>query len=233
MAAFTQIFKEHDILESFNGKESNLGRFAGIEKNEYWLVKNKKTDEEYYMMDVSMNRLTKFDKESLDKILSVGKIWTVCTGYVVYEYERNKKISLHAFLMDHYGHGKEQGALSVDHINQDKLDNRMSNLRLTTQSNQNINKTYNKHENSIYNKERPEGMESIRLPRYVSYRKEYNDTQNKKGLREYFVIENEKCPLYGGKHIFVSSKSAKTPALEKYNIILEKMKELDIEIMYT
>ena len=43
MAAFTQIFKEHDILESFNGKESNLGRFAGIEKNEYWLVKNKKT----------------------------------------------------------------------------------------------------------------------------------------------------------------------------------------------
>ena len=44
MAAFTQIFKEHDILESFNGKESNLGRFAGIEKNEYWLVKNKKTD---------------------------------------------------------------------------------------------------------------------------------------------------------------------------------------------
>ena len=73
----------------------------------------------------------------------------------------------------------------------------------------------------------------IRLPRYVSYRKEYNDTQNKKGLREYLVIENEKCPLYGGKHIFVSSKSAKTPALEKYNIILEKMKELDIEIMNT
>ena len=84
MAALTQIFKEHDILESFNGKESNLGRFAGIEKNEYWLVKNKKTDEEYYMMDVSMNRLTKFDKESLDKILSVGKICTVCTVYVVY-----------------------------------------------------------------------------------------------------------------------------------------------------
>ena len=41
------IEKEHTILNIFKGKISRFGRYAGIEKNKYWLVKNNKTNEKY------------------------------------------------------------------------------------------------------------------------------------------------------------------------------------------
>jgi len=232
MSILNEIFKEHEILESFNGKSTKRGKFANHEKNEYWLVRNKKTGEEYYMMDVSNNRLTKFDKDKLEKILSIDKIWTVCNNYVVVEYERNKKIAMHAFLMDHSGNGKEQGALSVDHINQDKMDNRIINLRITTQSVQNSNRPYKKNEDSKYYTNRPPEMEEIQLPRYVEYYTEYRDSKNMTGFREFFTLTHPKCPAYGKKNKIVSSKSTSMSALEKYNFIMDKMKEYEIEIMY-
>lgn len=48
MSILSKIFEKHEIIESFDGKTSNMGRFSGIEKNEYWLVKDKKTNEEFF-----------------------------------------------------------------------------------------------------------------------------------------------------------------------------------------
>ena len=118
-------------------------------------------------------------------------------------------------------------ATHLPNINQNKLDNRMLNLRLATQSEQNVNKKYNKFEESIYNLERPPNMEDIRLPRYVEYRKEYRDIKNKTGMRDYFVITHDKCPKYGKKNAFVSTKSMKVSAIEKYTKVLDIMKELN------
>ena len=214
------INENHIILQSF--KKLN---------NKYWLVINKETNEEYYLMKC-VNKLTMIDIESIDKIISLNKTLTICNNYVVFKLNSKKQIALHAFLMNHYGHGLTKGSLSVDHINQNKLDNRMLNLRLATQSEQNVNKKYNKFEESIYNLERPPNMEDIRLPRYVEYRKEYRDIKNKTGMRDYFVITHDKCPKYGKKNAFVSTKSMKIPAIEKYTKVLDIMKELDIEIKF-
>jgi len=233
MSILNKIFLEHEIIESYDGKISKLGRFNGIEKNEYWLVKNKISDDEYYLMDCGKMNLVKIDKESIQKIVDNRRCWFICpNGYASAKNDDGKQIYMHAFLMNHYGNGLEKGSLSVDHINQNKMDNRMCNLRITSQSEQNINKIYSKNENSKYNLNRPEGMETIELPRNVEYKIEYRDKENKKGVREYFILSHPNCPKYGTKNCIVSTKSAEKTAIEKFEFILEKMKELDIEIKY-
>ena len=227
------IEQEHTILQNFKGKVTEIGRYSGIEKNKYWLVKNKETNEEYYIIDCGKIELVLIDKLSIDKIVQMKRCWfTSKNGYISIKDDSDNQMYLHAFLMNHYGHGKTQGNLSVDHINQNKLDNRLSNLRLATQSEQNVNKIYNKFEESIYNKERPPDMKDIRLPRHVDYRKGYKDIINKTGMRDFFIVTHPKCPIYGKKNAFVSTKSMKVSALEKYTQVLDKMKELDIEIKY-
>ena len=69
MSILSKIFKDHEVLGSFDGKISEVGRFSGIENNEYWLVKNKETGDEYYMMDCGKLNLAKIDKQSIDKII--------------------------------------------------------------------------------------------------------------------------------------------------------------------
>ena len=216
---------DHQILETHNGIiiTSNC-RFKGQEKNKYWLVKNRESEEIYYIMDVSNNRYTIFDIVSLEKVLSLKKIWSVSNGYVVCEYERNKKISMHGLLMNHTGHGLNKDAKFIQHLNNDKLDNRMKNLDLVTLTQQNSNRDKCKRRTDA--KSLPDGLQQSDLPKYVTYNVEYkkNSDEEKEFFRDYFKIE--KHPLLNDK-IWTTSKSKQYTVKQKLQQAIEYLKTLE------
>ena len=239
-----------EILDTFQGKIMITGKDARKEKNRYCIIRDMlKIDNSatvpdndnitYAIMHCNDSIFTKISIESIELINSFSNTWNVgvSNGYVkntvsqdncnvdfiTFENNNSKKVYLHSLLMRN---DMEKSNLSVDHINKDILDNRLSNLRLADQSMQNRNKSYHKFKDSKYYTDGPNGMESVPiLPRFVSYCNEYktNDDDTKKKIKEFLCIEHENCPLYGKKHLYKSASGMIKPMYEKYLDILTKM----------
>jgi len=208
---FITIIENHTIIKEYEGKISKIGRYCGIEKNKYWLVKNDETKEEYYIIDCGKPDIVMVDKESINKIIEINNAWYYCkNGYIAAKIN-NKQIYMHAFLMNHIGHGKGQD--SVDHIDRNKLNNRLNNLRIVSQSEQNRNTG---KRNRKYNAcPLPDGITQEELPKYVVY---YKD-------RNHFKVE--KHPKQEEGERWSSTKSKKISIRDKLDRAIKHVQFLD------
>lgn len=213
-----------------------MGVAAGKEKNMYWKVYDKLFKTEYYIMYASGGVRSddvyfKFSIESINKVINAfdyRPIWyNTPVGYIATTNKKRDKYYLHQILMDHFGKGK--GQMSVDHINRDKLDNRLENLRITDQSEQNRN--CGKRNRKYNARSLPKELEGITLPKFVVY---YYEITNKEtgAWREFFKVEKHPgCPPNkSGKRIWIGSKSKKISLLDRLETAKHMCKQFDKNI---
>jgi hypothetical protein len=208
-----------------------------------------KSDEEpYYELSLMNNKTCKIDINSFPKIknIEIDNIcddfepnWYVNNGYIMCSIPSTKLLGnisrfiyMHRYLLNQFNY---DGKISVDHINQDPTDNRLSNLRLATQSTQNHNQT--KKERKFI---KLTGFDTeIQLPEYIEYVKEETIKSTRNGeecdsiLPEHFRIVSKYLEFekHSSKSSKISLKERLADALiKRYNLIINS--NVNIENLY-
>jgi hypothetical protein len=187
MSGIPEIPEGFIIGQRHTGIVQRMGKSAGVESNWYYDAIDQEGNE-CILMFCRPGGYTIIDKETLPQIREInGRLitWFImqngyASAHIIRENEL-KNIYLHQYLTDYYGHGI--GNDSIDHINRNKLDNRMINLRIATQSEQTANRGKMSRKHNA--KPLPEGIIQSDLPKFVIYYKEKRGD----GYREYFTVE--------------------------------------------
>jgi hypothetical protein len=211
---YNEIVNKYNIIDYIQGHHSTLGQQAYKIKNCLWKIKE--NEKEYLLMYCEKDTICKLCLESYKKILYFEKIYNNNKKLTWYKHSNGyiqthtsceqKCYYIHQIIMNCYGNGKGTLNISVDHIDQDPLNNTLENLRIATRKEQEQNskgiKPDTKRERSS-KKEMPEGLSYEMLKKYVYYNREFYDKEKTKE-REFFRVEHPKldkpwCTSKSGK----------------------------------
>ena len=166
-------------------------------KNPLWKVRE--NDREYLLMYCEKDTICILSNESYQKILEFEKIYKkkftffkCLNGYIQTHIPGEKTLYIHQIITGCYGNGKGTKNISIDHIDQNPLNNSLENLRIATRKEQQDNcngiKEGTKRERKSSAKPLPEGIAQDMMKKYVVYYQEWLDKEHTK-QREYFKIE--------------------------------------------
>jgi hypothetical protein len=216
-AYHANVVKQYNVIEYIQGHQVTVGHDAYKMKNPMWRVNE--NGKEIILMYCEKDTLCKICPESYKKMVefeanhetSKKITWHKhVNGYIV----GNNQLYIHQVITGCYGNGKGTKNVSVDHIDQDPLNNTMSNLREATRKEQEDNsngiKSGTKRERKSNARELPSGITQQMMCKYVVYYQEWLDKEHTR-TREYFKVE--KHPKLD-KH-WMTTKSGKVSIQEK------------------
>ena len=213
--------KDLEILQRISGNTLTMGKYAGEIRNPYWRVKDKNNQKEFYAMYCEPNSICYFSTESLDKILkneNKSITWYKHgSGYICSTINK-KSIYMHNLIMSNDEEvDPEQN--TVIHITTNKLDNRLTNLKIINDPKDMVAKEkISRRVNAV---KLPDGIKHEDIPKYACYAIEKGSA---KYTKEYFYIKGH-AALNGKK--WTSKKGKNISIKEKLKETCEKIKELD------
>jgi len=227
------IKKQYNILSYQHGHITKNGKDAYTMKNPIWKIKENENENEYILMYCEKNTICKLCPKSYQKILNFEKEQNNGNKLTFYKHSNgyiycSKNLSIHQIITGYHGNGKGTKNLSVDHIDQDPLNNTFDNLRIATREEQEQNskgiKEGTKRARKKSAKLLPDGITQDMLKKYVTYEHEYCGKKNTK--REFFrVNDHPKLDKQAS-----SSKSEKFTIREKLDQANKIVEDLENDI---
>jgi hypothetical protein len=234
--AHKMISNKYNVLEYTEGHYQTMGQDANKMKNPIWkILENEK---EYILMYCEKNTICKLCPISYQKIIDYeinennGKKlswYKQHNGYIITHLTNEKLLYIHQIIMECYGNGKGTKLISVDHIDQDPLNNSYENLRLATRKEQEDNskgiKEGTKRERKSNAISLPEEITQSMMKKYVVYYHEWLDKEKTK-YREFFKVE--KHPKLDKP--WITTKSGKVSLLDKLQQANKVVEDLENNI---
>ena len=230
---FKTLVEKYNVIEFMNNAILiTMGKYAGQYKNPMCKILNKNNEVELLML-CNQDKLCKLCNKSYEKILDYEKanddikiVWSYnANGYIL----GNNNLFIHQIITGCHGNGKGTKNISVDHIDQDPLNNTFANLRIATRKDQENNskgiKEGTKRARNHNAKALPEGITQDMMKKYVVYYRECYDKE-KDLHREFFKIETH--PKLDKPYI--SSKSNKVSIQDKLVDVNKIIMDLDNDI---
>jgi len=227
------MLQTYDVMEYIPGHIPQNGCGANTMKNPIWRVRED-GGEVFLMLCRPNNQICKLCPESYqiikdyEQLHQIKLTWCICkNGYAcnsVFD------LYIHQIITGCHGNGKGTGTISVDHINRNRLDNRMINLRIVGQKEQIANATGvligTKRKRQVNAKQLPEGITQNMLRKNVIYLCEVYDKKSG-NTREFFRVENHP----NAQKDYASSKSKDVSIFDKLREANKIAEDLDNGIL--
>ena len=209
------ISQKYEILEYTRGHYFTMGQDANFMKNPMWKIKE--NGNEYLLMYCEKDTICKLCPDSYQKIIDYENNSNNGNKITWYKHQNgyicsSTSLFIHQIITGCYGNGKGTKNISVDHIDQDPLNNTLENLRIATRKEQEQNtkgiKDGTQRERSS-KKDLPDGITYEMFKKYVYYNREFYNKEKTKE-REFFRVEHPKLDKP-----WATTKSEKVSILEK------------------